>query len=118
MDDFAFHIAAGEKLPRFIFGIEALDPTVLIYDLPKPKRVEYAIGRAVYSVARILNFVNHDGASDALQNLRRTIRQPPRAELLSHIASKLPYLIRMKIQHFSLPGGQAASRQGDQPSSR
>jgi hypothetical protein len=44
MDDFAFRVATREKFQRVIFGFEALDPTVLIYDLPMPKCVERAIG--------------------------------------------------------------------------
>jgi hypothetical protein len=38
--------------------------------------------------------------------------------VLQLIASEFPYLIRVKIQHSSLPGSQATSRQCDHQSSR
>ena len=43
MNDFALHIAKSEKFPRFIFGLEALDPTILIYFTPTPRRVKCTI---------------------------------------------------------------------------
>lgn len=54
MDDFAFHIAAAKKLPSFLFGFEAPDPAVLIYDLIMPE-CEKSVGRPVYSVIRIFS---------------------------------------------------------------
>lgn len=59
MEDFAFHIAAAKKLPSVIFGFEALDPTVLIYDLTMPE-CEKCVGRPVYSVIQIFSVVGHD----------------------------------------------------------
>ena len=44
MDDFVFHIAAGEKCPSFLFGLETLNSAVLIYHPTMPKCVKYAIG--------------------------------------------------------------------------
>ena len=99
MDDSAFHVATSQKFPRFIFGFEALDPAVLIYHPTVPKCVECAVGRAVYSVTRIFNHVDHDASSDAVpKTFRRAIEWPHRAgPSLRLIGSELACLIRAKI---------------------
>jgi hypothetical protein len=82
MDDFAFHVATREKLPRVIFGLEAPDPTVLVYFPSTPRRVKCTVRQAVYSVTGIFILVGHDSSSDASKTLGAPSDKPPRAEPL------------------------------------
>jgi hypothetical protein len=60
MNDFAFQIAVGQKFPRFIFGFEVPHPTILIHYLPLPECEKRVVGRPIYSVTGIFDFVSHN----------------------------------------------------------
>ena len=60
MNNLSGRIAAGEVLPGIAFSFEFPDSAILIHYLPAPEGDKPAIGRSVYSIVWILNFVSHD----------------------------------------------------------
>jgi hypothetical protein len=50
MNDFSRQIAVDEEFPSIFFGLESLDTTVLIHDLPAPECVKLTVVGRVHSV--------------------------------------------------------------------
>src|SRR5215510_37381 len=52
-------ITASEVFPSVRFCFKLLDSSTHVHQLSAPNRMKFATGRAVYSVAWVLNFIGH-----------------------------------------------------------